>query len=82
MNNCPDFILFAQHGWADTNQEISRLATTLANEQTMIISPNLGWLKTWLSIEPLIEKVSEKAEEISRKYPETPGRIMGHSLGG
>ena len=82
MNYRPDFILFAQHGWADTNEEIRKLATKLANDKTLIISPNLGWLKTWLSMEPLIEKVTEQAEEISQKYPQTPWRIMGHSMGG
>lgn len=82
MNDLPEFILFAQHGWADTNEEISQLATTLSNDQTIIISPNLGWVKTWLSIEPLIEIVSQKAEEIIEKYPQTPWRIIGHSMGG
>ncbi len=82
MNDCPEFILFAQHGWADTNEEINQLATALTNDKTIIISPNLGWVKTWLSMEPLIEMVSQKAEEISQKYPQTPWRIIGHSMGG
>ncbi len=82
MNDCPEFILFAQHGWADTNEEISQLARTLANDKTIIVSPNLGWVKTWLSMEPLIEMVRKKAEEISQKYPQTPWRIIGHSMGG
>ncbi|MGB5771128.1 MAG: alpha/beta hydrolase, partial [Crocosphaera sp.] len=82
MSDLPDFILFAQHGWADTNEEISKLAATLATPNTKIISPNLGWVKTWLSIDPLVENVVIKAQEILDKYPETPWRIIGHSMGG
>ncbi|MDJ0509584.1 MAG: lysophospholipase [Crocosphaera sp.] len=82
MDHLPDFILFAQHGWADSNEEISQLAKALATEKTKIISPNLGWIKTWLNIEPLIERVSEKAQTTLEEYPNIPWRIIGHSMGG
>ncbi|MGK7939403.1 MAG: lysophospholipase [Crocosphaera sp.] len=82
MKDLPDFILFAQHGWADTNEEISQLANTLATEKTKTISPNLGWVKTWLSMAPLIEIVSQKAQETFEQYPNIPWRIIGHSMGG
>jgi pimeloyl-ACP methyl ester carboxylesterase len=78
----PDFILFAQHGWADTNQKISELAHNLATPDTLVISPDLGWLNTWLYIEPLIMKVEQIATEAIAQYPQTPIRIIGHSLGG
>ncbi|MEA5536544.1 serine aminopeptidase domain-containing protein [Crocosphaera sp. XPORK-15E] len=82
MIDAPDFILFAQHGWADTNEEISQLATTLVTPKTKIIAPNLGWLKTWLSLDDLLETVETSSLEIIEKYPTTPWRIIGHSLGG
>jgi pimeloyl-ACP methyl ester carboxylesterase len=78
----PDFILFAQHGWADTHHQISGLARNLATPDTLVISPDLGWLNTWLRIEPLITKVEQIATEAIAQYPRTPIRIIGHSLGG
>lgn len=78
----PDFILFAQHGWADTHHQISRLARNLATPDTLVISPDLGWLNTWLRIEPLIAKVEQIAAEAIAQHPHTPIRIIGHSLGG
>ncbi|WP_204104881.1 MULTISPECIES: alpha/beta hydrolase [Spirulina sp. CCY15215] len=80
-NNHPLFILFAQHGWADTNQPIQSLAQSLAPSEG-IIAPNLGWFKTWWRIEPLIQKVEDIAIATLQKYPNTPWRIIGHSMGG
>ncbi|HAG79652.1 MAG TPA: lysophospholipase [Cyanobacteria bacterium UBA12227] len=82
MSKTPDFILFAQHGWADTHHAIATLATALATPQTHVITPNLGWLKTWLRIEPLIEYVETIAADAIINYPNTPIRIIGHSMGG
>lgn len=82
MKDRPDFILFAQHGWADTNRKIGELAKTLATSNTLTITPNLGYFKTWLRIEPLIALVEKIAIEIITCYPNTPIRIIGHSMGG
>ncbi len=102
----PDFILFAQHGWADNNYGIMKLAEAVAcpqnltqnltenltenlaqtlNQtlnQTLIVAPNLGWLKTWLKMAPLIKKVETIAISILTKYPHSPIKIIGHSMGG
>lgn len=78
----PNFILFAQHGWADTNRSIGQLAKTLATPNTLIIAPNLGYFRTWLRIEPLIDRVERIAIETISKYPDTPIKIIGHSMGG
>lgn len=78
----PDFILYAQHGWANNNNEIAKLLKRLDVPQACIINPNLGWIKTWLRIEPLIEQVERKAIETIATYPNTPMRIIGHSMGG
>jgi pimeloyl-ACP methyl ester carboxylesterase len=82
MNQTPDFILFAQHGWADTHHAIAALAQTLTTPQSLLITPNLGWLKTWWRIEPLIQQVEGIATETISQYPNTPIRIIGHSMGG
>jgi pimeloyl-ACP methyl ester carboxylesterase len=77
----PDFILYAQHGWADNNLGVAKLAKSLATPQTLIISPNLGWVNTWLKMQPLIKKVEILAIANFNQYPETPIRIIGHSMG-
>jgi pimeloyl-ACP methyl ester carboxylesterase len=78
----PDFILFAQHGWADTDRKISQLARSLATPDSLVIAPNLGWVNTWLQIDPLIAKVERIAAEAIAQHPHTPLRIIGHSMGG
>jgi hypothetical protein len=78
----PEFILFAQHGWADTNRALAKLANALATPKTLVVTPNLGYLKTWLRIEPLIDRVEQKAIAIATSYPDTPIKIIGHSMGG
>ena len=78
----PDFILFAQHGWADTSQDISQLARSLASANTITHTPDLGWLDTWLTIAPLVDKVEKIAIEAIGKNPDLPIRIIGHSMGG
>jgi pimeloyl-ACP methyl ester carboxylesterase len=78
----PDFILFAQHGWADTSKAIANLACNLATPNTLTITPDLGWVKTWIRIEPLIQYVEQIATETIATYPETPIKIIGHSMGG
>lgn len=82
MNQTPDFIIFAQHGWADTHHAIAALAKALATPQSHLVTPNLGWLKTWWRIEPLIQQIEGIATETITQYPDTPIRIIGHSMGG
>lgn len=78
----PDFTLFAQHGWADNSRAISSLASAAATPNTQIIAPDLGWIKTWISIEPLIEQVEQLLIKAIASYPHTPIKIIGHSMGG
>lgn len=78
----PDFILYAQHGWADNNRGIAKLAQSLATPHTLVITPNLGWVNTWFKMAPLIQKVETIAIATHQKYPHTPLRIIGHSMGG
>ena len=76
------FILFAQHGWADTAKGIGYLARSLAKSNTIIYVPDLGWINTWLEIAPLIAKVEKIAADAIAKYPNLPLRIVAHSMGG
>ncbi|NET49522.1 MAG: lysophospholipase [Merismopedia sp. SIO2A8] len=76
------FVLFAQHGWADTNQSIASLSKTLVTEDVPIIAPDLGWAKTWVRIAPLIQHVEKAAFKALQDHPDFSWRIMGHSMGG
>ncbi|NJL01763.1 MAG: alpha/beta hydrolase [Spirulinaceae cyanobacterium SM2_1_0] len=82
MSSAPAYLLFAQHGWADTNRAIAHLATQLATAEARVIAPNLGWLDTWLAFAPLLARVEQAAMAALQRYPDTPWRIVGHSMGG
>lgn len=82
VTEAPDFILYAQHGWADDHKAIATLAKTLATPKTRVITPNLGWFKTWLRMEPLVEQVESIAIKTIASYPNIPIRIIAHSMGG
>jgi hypothetical protein len=81
-NFASDFMLFAQHGWADTNHDIGQLARSLTSTNNPTYVPNLGWINTWLEIAPLIDKVEKIAMEAIATYPDLPLRIIAHSMGG
>lgn len=78
----PNAILFAQHGWADDHRTIASLAHQLADSNTLVVAPSLGFFKTWIRIEPLIQAVENLVVETSIHYPDLPLRIVGHSMGG
>lgn len=81
VTNKPNYILFAQHGWADNGQAIAALASSVATSKIAIVAPTLGFIKTWIRINPLIQKVEQIAIDTIARYPNTPIRIMGHSMG-
>lgn len=82
-NNNPEFLLFVQHGWADTGNSIGRLARAVASPETIITVPSLGLIKTFISIKPLVQKIEQIANEVIEQYPpDTPLKIIGHSMGG
>jgi pimeloyl-ACP methyl ester carboxylesterase len=78
------FILFAQHGWADSDRDIRNLARSLVSQDgdIAIYAPNLGLINTWLQIDPLIDRVEQVAQMAIAKYPDLPWRIVAHSMGG
>ncbi|MGG6237261.1 alpha/beta fold hydrolase [Nodosilinea sp. AN01ver1] len=76
------YILFAQHGWADTNQSMMALAEALAAEEAHIVAPCLNYAMTWLRITPLIDEVDALATATLVRQPRLPVRVVGHSMGG
>jgi pimeloyl-ACP methyl ester carboxylesterase len=81
-SSVPEFILFMQHGWADDNRAMISLAKNLVGADIPVIAPDLGYVQTWLRIEPLIKKVEKAAAQEIARYPNVPLRIVGHSMGG
>ena len=82
MNSQPEFLLFAQHGWADTSKNIGSLATSAVNSQTVVIAPSLGLVKTFIRIDPLVAQLEQIAAKAIASYPDTLIKIIGHSMGG
>lgn len=82
LMQAPDFILYAQHGWADGHQAMAELAANLATPETLVITPNLGFVKTWIRMEPLIQAVEASVANTIVQYPYVPIRAIGHSMGG
>lgn len=78
----PACLLFAQHGWADTHDRIADLTARVAPPEAMRIAPNLGYVRTWLRIEPLIADVETIATATLAQFPDLPVSVIGHSMGG
>jgi hypothetical protein len=82
------YILFAQHGWADDNRAMMSLAKDLAThdapnpDDVKIVAPCLNYAMTWLRMEPLIAEVEKQAIAVLEEFPDSPWRIIGHSMGG
>lgn len=77
-----DTLLFAQHGWADTNRAMQRFGETVASPGSLVIAPNLGYIRSWLRIEPLIEIAEHEAARALAEHPDARIRAVGHSMGG
>ena len=80
--NQPKFIIFSQHGLSDTNTQMLSLAHKVAPPNSHVVAPNLGIVKTYFNIEPLITKVEQDAVQAFEQYPNIPARIIATSLGG
>jgi pimeloyl-ACP methyl ester carboxylesterase len=75
-------LLFAQHGWADNNQAMQRFGEAIALPGALVIAPNLGYVRSWLRIEPLIEIAEREAERELAEHPNARVLAVGHSMGG
>lgn len=75
-------LLFAQHGWADTAAPMRALATAIAAPGTAIVAPDLGYIRTWYRMEPLIATVEDAASRSFAASPSARATIVGHSMGG
>lgn len=76
------FHLFAQHGWADGNQDMLTLSRQLVGCKQRFSAPNLDYVQTWLRMEPLIQAVEAIATQVAQQQPHRSWRIVGHSMGG
>ncbi len=74
------FLLFLQHGWADTAVKMQRLARLLGVEGAIV--PDLGFWRTWGPMQPLVDAVEAIAQTHLAAQPELPVRVVGHSMGG
>jgi pimeloyl-ACP methyl ester carboxylesterase len=75
-------LLFAQHGWADNNRAMQRFGEALAHPGAQVIAPSLGYVRTWIRIEPLIEIAEREVERAIVEHPQARIRAVGHSMGG
>ncbi len=82
LQDTPQTLIFAQHGWADDHRHMAYLASQVAAPNSQIIAPNLGYWRTWLRIAPLIDHVDAIATQTLTQHPHTPMHIIGHSMGG
>ena len=82
VNNNPDFLLFGQHGWADTGKDLGKLLAAAVDNKTIVFTPSLGLTKTFISIKPLVNKIESIVKSTIDRYPDTPIKIVGHSMGG
>jgi hypothetical protein len=80
--NQPKLIVFSQHGLSDTNSEMRSLAHKVSPPNSHIVAPNLGIVKTYFNIEPLIDRVTEEAVQAFEQYPNIPTRVIATSLSG
>lgn len=80
----PQTILFAQHGMTDLSgcQTIARLAYALNPKDTLIVAPELHWVRTLFYLEPLIQSVQAVVLENLANYPNVPIRVIATSMGG
>ena len=81
-NSNPKCLLFAQHGWADTGNNIGRLIKSAAEPKAKVIVPSLGLVKTFIRLEPLVKRLEQIATVEIDRYPHLPIKIVGHSMGG
>ena len=82
VDSNPQYLLFAQHGWADTNKNIGRLAQAAAEPDTRVIVPNLGLVKTFIRLKFLVAELERIVKAETALYPNARIRILGHSMGG
>lgn len=76
------YILFIQHGWNDTHKDFLPLAAALTTPNTVVVTPNLGLIQTWLGIEPLIASLEAHLADARAANPDARLQIVAHSLGG
>jgi pimeloyl-ACP methyl ester carboxylesterase len=75
-------LVFSQHGWADNNRKMLAFGLAVAPPGAEVVAPDLGFVRTWLRFEPLVELVEAEAAGFFDQLPDATARIVGHSMGG
>ena len=75
-------LVFAQHGWADNNRKMLAFGLAVAPPGAEVVAPDLGFVRTWLRFDPLVELVEAEAAGFFARLPDATARIVGHSMGG
>src|SRR5206468_2873332 len=53
-----------------------------ASPGALVIAPNLGYIRSWLRIEPLIAIAERATAAALAQHPNARIRVVGHSMGG
>src|SRR4051794_25090341 len=78
----PTRILFSQHGWADTNRQMLPFGRAVSGPETLVVATDLGYIRTWQRMAPMIDHVEREAATLLAAYPSAALQIVGHSMGG
>jgi pimeloyl-ACP methyl ester carboxylesterase len=75
-------LVFSQHGWADNNRKMLAFGLAVAPPGAEVVAPDLGFVRTWLRFDPLVDLVEAEAASFFDQFPDATARIIGHSMGG
>jgi hypothetical protein len=76
----PTRVLFSQHGWADTNETMLSFGRALSEPHDVVVAPDLGYVRTWQRMAPLVDRVEAEATSTLAQYPAAPVLIVGHRV--
>lgn len=54
----------------------------VAPPQTEVVAPHLGFVRTWLRFDPLVDLVEAEAAPFFERLPDLSASVVGHSMGG
>ncbi|MEN9219861.1 MAG: hypothetical protein Q6K99_09350 [Thermostichales cyanobacterium BF4_bins_65] len=77
-----EWIVFAQHGMADTAGKMAALARGVAPSEALVVAPELGFWATFWDLQALVDRLRVEVEQVWQQYPRQPARLIATSLGG
>jgi pimeloyl-ACP methyl ester carboxylesterase len=54
----------------------------LGDPHDLVVAPDLGYVRTWQRMAPLVDHVDAEAARVLDQHPAAPVLVVGHSLGG